>query len=481
MSGPSVGKGEASGRQHTLGITVLPEYVQAEGTDAVLERIAGTAGADSVTTSPYVAALAAEGEGHREPPADGGSGKRRVLDRTLWGRHELWMNAAPSFRPDMRLYDGLAYRPPEASALTDAEGPRVAAFAEAAKGRGLECWMQVQAAIPPCYRVQFGGPLPQDEPMLPDGRVLPDRVDRNASLASEDLRAYLRAFVADLWRAYPQCDGLKFDWPEYPVYHFDALFFDFNPAVTPHAAALGLDFEALRRGTAALLDEIGDGRVRSRAIALDDVDAFRQSLVEAYPVVSELLALRRFLVMRHAAFLAETVAEASGGRAKVFLQCFPPPLAEVTGFDLREAATLCDVIGVKFYTMHWPMIEADYLRVLTSRGNFAPAEVARALSAILELSPRGTREPEGIRYPGPDEAHPAASEDIATKMARVVQDAGPDARICAMAHGYGPLPDVLRRYEALTGHEVHMNRYGYLSDEKLAAIGRIRAGRPIAG
>ena len=211
-----------------LGITVMPEYVQSDGLDAVLDNIAGVARAGSLTTSPYVAALAKSGTGHREPPSDSGLGQKRLLDRSLWGKRELWMTAAPSFRPDARLYEGLAYRPPKPNALTDEQGAVVGQFVTAAKARGLEVWMQIQAAIPPCYRVQFGGPRPEDEPLLPTGHARTGRVDRNASLVSPDVRDYVRAITRDLCQTYPQIDGLKYDWPEYPVYHFDALFFDFN-------------------------------------------------------------------------------------------------------------------------------------------------------------------------------------------------------------------------------------------------------------
>ncbi len=466
-----------------LGITVMPEYFQSEGVEAVLERVADLACARSVTTSPYVAARVAEGTGRREPPSDGGIGKKRLLDRSLWGARELWMTASPSFRPDLRLYDALTYSPPEPDALTMAEGGKVGAFLDAAKARGLETWLQIQAAIPPCYRVQFGGPVPEDEPMTPDGLPFPGRVDSNASLASEDLRAYLRAIVADLARAYPQVDGFRFDWPEYPVYHFQTLFFDFNPAVGRFAERTGVPFEQIRTGTQTFLSDLGDGSIRRHRIALDDLASFRESLFAAYPVLSELLALRRAVVTDHARFLKETVAEATGGRSKVFLQCFPPPLNEATGFDLTEAGTMADVLGVKFYTMHWPLIEADYLRALRERTDFSPSSIASALSAILRLSPADPdRRVRDIRYPEPEEPHPADSADITAKMRAARQGVPQGTRLYGITHSYGPLEDVMRRFDAVArGAEgaVQVNRYGYLSDEKLAAIGR-RVGQQTA-
>ena len=44
------------------------------------------------------------------------------------------------------------------------------------------------------------------------------------------------------------------------------------------------------------------------------------------------------------------------------------------------------------------------------------------------------------------------------------------------AHNNGPLHDVVARYEiaASSGQPVWLNRYGYLSDAKLAAIASVR-------
>jgi hypothetical protein len=45
-----------------------------------------------------------------------------------------------------------------------------------------------------------------------------------------------------------------------------------------------------------------------------------------------------------------------------------------------------------------------------------------------------------------------------------------------MAHGYGPVDDFRARLStawASSAHKVWINRYGYLSDEKLDAIGLV--------
>ncbi len=453
-----------------LGITVMPEYIQSEGIKTVLNNIQSVARAGSVTTSPYVASLATKRTGHREPPGDGGLGKNRLLDRPLWGRRELWMSAAPSFTPEKSLYDGLVYQPPAPSSLTQDEGPIVKRFIEQAKAQNMEVWLQIQAAIPPCYRVQFGQPLPEDEPLLPDNSPRPGRVDRNACLASANVREYVRAIVSDLYRNYPQIDGFKFDWPEYPLYHFDSLFFDFNPAMVPFATGLGLDLNALAAGTREFMSDLSSGALRKKRINTDDFDSFLWSLTKAYPVIKELLALRRAVVTDYARFLRDAVHEASNGHCELFLQSFPPPLNIATGFDREKIAPYCKAIGVKFYTMHWPLIESDFLNALTSRADVSSELAVRAISRLLCLSPEISRSPEEIRYPEPSEAHNVSSEAIRTKIRQARREAG-EVPVWGISHGYGPIEDVMRRLRALDGGPVNINRYAYLSDEKLAAVG----------
>ena len=112
-----------------LGITVLPEYFQVEGIEPVLDNCQYVAGADAVTTSPYVMRLAADGEGQREPPVDAGAGAVRILDRPLWGRRELQVSTSPSFNANRSLYSKTCYEPPVGDRFTDEGGTPPSLFA----------------------------------------------------------------------------------------------------------------------------------------------------------------------------------------------------------------------------------------------------------------------------------------------------------------------------------------------------------------
>ncbi len=172
-----------------LGITVLPEYIQSEGVDGVLDNMVRI-GVNAVTTSPYLMEEADEETGNREPPADAGAGAVRLLDRPLFGKREVWVTTAPSFVPDKSLYSGLRYQPAEPTELTRSQGHILKDFVRAAQARHIKVYFQVQAAIPPGYRVQFGGPVDEDRALLPDGRIPPRRLAKNGSLASPEILEY---------------------------------------------------------------------------------------------------------------------------------------------------------------------------------------------------------------------------------------------------------------------------------------------------
>ena len=85
---------------------------------------------------------------------------------------------------------------------------------------------------------------------------------------------------------------------------------------------------------------------------------------------------------------------------------------------------------------------------------------------------------QALRYPPPDTPHPVGEAAQAAKLRQAWLDAGP-CPVTAYVHSYGPVDDVLRRFEgtarAMTaapgGCRLWINRYGYLSDDKIRRIG----------
>lgn len=420
-----------------VGITVLPEYIQTEGIDGVLASL-GRAGAAAVSVSPYVMEPADPDSGVREPPADAESGRVRLLDRALWGRRELHVRTAPSFVPEPSLYAGLRYQPPAPTALTEREGEVVARFVHAARERGLGVFQQVQAAIPPGYRVQFGGVQTDDLPRLPDGDVARGRVDANATLASPHVADYGAALIRDVLRAYPTIDGLRIDWPEFPPYTFDSIFLDFGPHAARAAARLGVDLEPMREQAGAL-----------RAWLLGSLDArtlarwteapravLAGEIVERFPAIPAWLAFKATLAAGLLERYRETLHAAGGADRRLVANLFPAPWSTLSGGSAERLAGSVDGLGVKLYTMHWPMMVRHYVDTLHAANPALdrPA-LGRAIARLLDiLDEEGPAE---FAYPEPDAAHGVGSNAQARKVQAAIAAAG-ETPVMALAHGYGP-------------------------------------------
>lgn len=463
-----------------VGITVMPEYFQSESVNGVLDRLERLAGVTAVTTSPYVMALADRQTGFREPPIDAGAGKVRLLDRTLWGKRELWARTAPSFQPNLDLYRGLRYQPPAADDLTREQGPLVGEFIRNAQSRGLKVYLQVQAAIPPGYRVQFGQAEPEDCPRLPDGSIPKRRLSANGSLASPHIRDYTRALLRDLCRQYPTVDGLRLDWPEYPPYLLDSIFLDFGEHARKQARRMGFDFTRMRSAASALYlrlhGELTDGDLRICAESDSLGEALRQLLPEAAGL-EEWMGFKAGLVEALHAGFRQVMDEAGGKRMELRPNAFPPPWNILSGLDYGRVSPYSSALSVKLYTMHWPMMLRFYGdRLRQANPGVSEPLLVRALARLFDTG----QEPaparlEDFRYPSPEEPHPVGAAAQHRKIAQAQLQAG-STPVCTLAHAYGPTPDFRSRLQtarSASRHGFWINRYGHLSNEKLGIVGEV--------
>ncbi len=459
-----------------LGIVVFPEFFQTEGVSQVLDNLQRRTNLTAIATSPYVMRPATEADGGREPPIDGGAGSVRLLDRPLWGRRELFVKTSVAFEPDLTCYAGLRYQPPSPDEHTRSSGNTVRQALDQARARGLRTYLQVQAAIPPGYRVQFGGPEADDEPLLFDGSVVRDRLDKNGSLASPHVRDYTAALLKDLLRAYPDIDGFHIDWPEYPPYTLDSAFLDFGPHARLAASRLGFDFDLMRKDATRLHDWLTRRMTFGELVRFGQPEAADRAVrdvLDSHPGIAMACAFK-------ARVSSECVAQlrvAARGK-EIVLRSFPPPWSQISGFSYREMAPLADAICVKLFTMHWPMIVNSWgNRLMRDNQNLGShLAVCRVLARIFGLSGSPEKFGNGIfEYPGPDTAHPIDADAVLGKLATAARSGVP-ASVFAMAHGYGPendFGDRLRAAWTATDHKVWINRYGYLSDKKLDIAGKI--------
>ena len=476
-----------SSADYLLGITVLPEYFQVEGAADVIANCVEIAHANAITTSPYVMREADPFDAHsgqREPPIDAGAGGVRLLDRPLWGKRELFVQTAPAFSPSKTLYRQLKYQPPAESELTDAHQHHIHDALKLARENNVLTYMQVQAAIPPGYRVQFSSTAPEDMPLLPNQQPALDRVAANASLASEDILSYHCALVVDLCNQYPSLTGIRVDWPEYPPYRLDSVFLDFSPAVQEFASGRdGPSFSSIRRSIAAFYDAIhgNPNPILTNSLLEDIINSASPwaLLAERFSefAIRDWLRLKQDLVFNYIHKLRDALDSHGHQDKQLVPHAFPPPFNIMSGLDFGRIAPLADHIPVKLYTMHWAMIARFYLDQLSENNpQVDEALLVSALFNLLEISDGSPpTEIANVKYPSPDEPH-LPSEDAQHRKIAHAQLAAGDTPIAALVHGYGPVDDTLNRLAVglrASNNRIWVNRYGYLSDEKLRKLGEL--------
>jgi hypothetical protein len=126
--------------------------------------------------------------------------------------------------------------------------------------------------------------------------------------------------------------------------------------------------------------------------------------------------------------------------------------------------------------MHWPMMLRGYGEALLAENpGLSEALLARCLARWWDVrDDDGPARIGDYAYPEPDAAHPVGAEAQARKIAQAQAEAS--VPVFAFAHGYGPPDDVAARmaiaWQASSGR-MWVNRYGYLSDDKLDALGAL--------
>ncbi|TVQ29137.1 MAG: hypothetical protein EA382_00600 [Spirochaetaceae bacterium] len=304
------------------------------------------------------------------------------------------------------------------------------------------------------------------------------------------MRGWYRAYLTDLIRAYPDIDGIRVDWPEYPCYTIGEAFVDFHPAVAKcvrdsdgaGGGLRGLDLRSLAADIARLRSLMTTGLTESMLrdwIGSTGGGTPIEHLQRRFPALPSWLDLKRALAADYLRFLRSVIDDAGGQRIVLAPNAFPPPFSILTGLPFASLAGVAPWVGVKLYTMHWLQIVRFWTDEIVSRTpSLSPALVAEALMALFDVGDALPRPivADQVRYPEPDEPHAESDASQKRKIAQAAVES--TVPVEPIVHGYGPLDDFTRRFRAAasTGPQrVWVNRYGYLSDAKLDAIGGIVA------
>ena len=456
-----------------LGVTVMSPHYQNEGPGQVIANLVDRAGVTAVATNTSVVAPAPEGVGPFDPPVDAGASVR-LLDRALWGKYGLWLHTAPGHHVRREFFADSPYQPRPGNELTDTQGHIIGEFIAAAKGAGLRVYIQTGAAQPP-------GLTEEDVPRLPNGALPADRMANTGSLASPAIRAYNRAWTRDLFAEYPQVDGIRPDWPEYPCYKLDEAFQDFSPHVQVWAEDRGFDFGRIRSEAGAFYRYLHGSLTNADLVDFATPDRGKFTLLRLlarYPGVAEWFRLKAALSTDLLADWRTAITDAAGPDKELSANAFMVPFSFITGLDFAGAARHAASIAPKLYTMHWSLMVKFWGDVLLATNpGLHETLLVRALVHLLDLDDGdGGSRIADYGYPAPDQPHPIPNGPQVRKLQQALAATGGQAKVYALVHGYGPLDDFRRRLQLVADSPVDgvwINRYGYLSDAKLDVIGQV--------
>jgi hypothetical protein len=467
-----------------LGVVLTPAEVQDEGLERVLDNIAG-AGADAVSPTLGVYAEARPGEGQREPPLDV-AGEARLLDRPLWGKRELWLRGWSPHPHDPDLWAEVPY-PPPALAPPGLRRDVVREIVDGARARGLGVEIQVSPyTLPGAPGGQsvgggHGAGSPSDRPRRIDGTIAERVVAGHGCLNEPGVRALGRARLGEALRHYGDVDGIFLDWAEYTTYFLEDAFACVCAHCEAAAGRAGYDWARVRRDTRRLWDRLHRLAPADLARAADGAEwpfALAGALLE-YPGVADLLRFKAETVAGAAAELRRTMDALGATGVALGLNGFAPPWCLLTGMDYGRVHRVVQASRVKLFTFHWPMIVGWWARTLLDWSpGLQEGAVLRAVQTILDLPPPPTEHRRALAdygMPRPDEPHPIEMAALTRKVNQAVAMAGPRAegRCLAYVHAYRPPAELGRVLEAALASDAPgcwVQRYGYLSDEKLAIM-----------
>jgi len=280
--------------------------------------------------------------------------------------------------------------------------------------------------------------------------------------------------VRDLFAAYPHVDGIRPDWPEYPCYTFGEVFQDFGPHVEGWAIDHGVKFADVKHALQQFYSDLDGGLTNAALQQVPRYDPL-STLRKRFPLVDRWLTLKAALSVDCLRHWRQIVTEFGGAGKELSANAFMPRFSDLTGFDFAGAAEICDAVSPKLYTMHWSQMMTFWGEELLRRNaGLDESLLTAALARLMDIDD----EPDGktladFGYPAPDQPHPIADAPQRRKIEQVLAAVAGKAAVTPLVHGYGPVHDFRRRLRLVTqsaADGVWINRYGYLSDEKLEAI-----------
>jgi hypothetical protein len=463
-----------------LGVVLTPAEVQDEGLARVLDNIAA-AGATAISPTLGVYARGQTGQGSREPPLDV-EGEVRLLDRPLWGSRELWLRSWVPHPPDAATWQDVGYNPP-LLAPPELRIDVARQIVDGARARGMKVQIQISPyTLPgaPGGQSVGGGHATgaaADRPVRLDGGTGERVLAGHGCLNNPRVRRLGAARLREMLRHYGDVDGVFLDWAEYTCYFLEDCFTCFCPHCQLATIARGYDWAAMEADTRRLWDRLHRltaSDLRRAADAADWPFALAGAVLD-YPGVAALLRFKADTVRAALGELRGIIASEANDSVALGLNGFPPPWCRITGMDYAGLGGVVAETRSKLFTFHWPMITRWWAETLLAwNPGLDEDAVLAAVKVALDIPTGPTEHRQRLadyRMPRPDEPHAITMACLTRKIDQAVALARDSGAPClAYVHSYRPAAEFRSVLEAALASQAPgcwVQRYGYLSDEKL--------------
>lgn len=474
------------GRLRARGIVVTPAEVANEGVESVLDKIQET-GANSVAVSPGLFVPSTRSEGVREPPLDL-EGEARVLDRALWGRKVQYLKGFAPYVSDPNVWKDVPF-PAPTPAPKDIRVDYAQKIVQSALKRGMSSYIVSSPTLLPGLpggQSATSGTASRSEAdrlVRVDGTTPSREIAGQGCVNSPRIQALARARLTDTLTHYPDANGLFTDWIEFTCYLPEDVFTCFCRHCALKAQQSGFDWDAIKGGVGHIWEGLG-GVTNARLQEV--IEAEPTSLSEGLALMSNSLedtaAIRelfRFKTESVSAFFSSVQSLAGELKSSVDIGAngFAPPWNEVTGVDFGNLSSVVHTLRCKLFTFHWPMMTKWLGEMLMNRNPDLSSQLVLNAAKVLYQVPTGPEEARRslVDYgmPGPEQPHPITPEALTNKLQLAKKDVRPSSVLEAYIHSYRPaqqFEQVIRMAEESGSDGVWVQRYGYLSDQKLKII-----------
>lgn len=466
------------------GIAMTTAELSSEEAEPVLDAVTG-AGANAISLTTSLVVEAAPDEGLREPPLDV-EGERRILDRPLWGKRALRVHRYAVHEPDPDLWRDLPWSPP-VTAPNDIRVDYVRQAIEAARERHLRVYAQLTPYTLPGATGGQDSMIGSDDlrddyrPRRFVGGPHPDGIAFTGCLNHPAVRQLGRVRMRELLRNYGDVDGVSIDWVEYPVYFLDKVFTCFCEHCHSRAISLGYDWDAINRAVRELWDSLHTltpDRLEALIASGDwgdlvtDPDRMQPGFNAWFEFKAESVAL----ALKD---LRETMNDAGGEHLLLATSGFALPWGRMTGGAYAHKDGAVDYQRIKLYSFHWLMMVrwwANTMLLWNKGSSITPNLATRALLSLFSMSLQDAPaelSPDDFGMPGPEDDHNLTRESYTYRIENALAIRQYQAPLIPYVHGYRPAEDFARLLETIrpfTQDGLWIQRYGYLSDEKLAIL-----------